>query len=63
MLKTKPSDLHLYKWGGIACFLLAVCFYCPIIYLPDRQPAGCYGSVRLIPWLIFFTVLSGLPAL
>ena len=34
MLKTKPSDFHLYKWGGIACFLLAACFIVPsFIYL------------------------------
>ena len=62
MLKTKPSDLHLYKWGGIACFLLAVCFIVPsFIYLTGNL-RDAMGPL-FIPWPIFFTVPSGLPAL
>ena len=46
MLKTKPFDLHLYKWGGIACFLLAACFIVPsVIYLTGnlREAMGSFA--------------------
>ena len=47
MLKTKPSDLHLYKWGGIACFSFGCIFCFPILYLPGGKSTECIGSFVL----------------